>query len=465
MSEWLVNADADRIQDHIFATQQLRLIRGASMLQRDLNRHLLPQEARLLGGNVITSCGGTVLARFQSELSAGRFIDRAGNIFVGSTGSATITCVSVPYPEGAFEHALEASKQLLQRTKNGRAEPVFQGSRPFWAICSACGLYPAKSATNEGELLCRTCEICSDRGQRQEDGVVLLAPDFEWIGKQSSPENYVALLYLDLDRMGKWLPGAAGNSESRYAKLSESIENTVDKAIRNACGRLQPAQEDGKLYSIHEILFIGGDDAALVVPADRAFEVLEAFREGLKGFRSQYREVFPQKPPPPSFSAGMVVAHSHFPIGDSMRIARDLVRSAKKIGQIDSIDYEILSESMTDRVLNTRKKVAELGDARWRTQKPYSIDELLTLRSGIASLKTHAPASKIKSLYPISYRGPIQAEMDYLSLLMRLDEKSKSEVRKLVGLSLWKTAPDGRVRTGAADLAELWDFVPADAGS
>src|SRR5256885_157239 len=101
--EWfLVNADADGVQNYIFATPDLKLVRGASAVQTKLNRECLRDEVSSHGGHVISANGGTVIARFPEEEQAERFREAADRLFREHTHSATVTTVIVPYPEGDF---------------------------------------------------------------------------------------------------------------------------------------------------------------------------------------------------------------------------------------------------------------------------------------------------------------------------------------------------------------------------
>jgi hypothetical protein len=449
MGDYLVMADADRVQEFVFAPHELRLIRGGSALQKNLNRKSLPALVGGMGQRAISKNGGTVLAAFPSMVEAETFCARARNRFRQETQIATISTAIAPYPANRFEQARSEALRRLEEKKQERAGVRFIGGGPLWAACSACGLYPAAgfSAADRSMAYCEACrrrERASNRGLFLPEGVKA-ARDLESIGSAARPENYIAFLYIDLDRMGEWLPKHAGNDEEKFRKLSETAFQTVKKATTSAC---QGMVNDG--MATHEIFLIGGDDAALAMPADRCFAFLAKFRE-------LYDEAEIEERLPP-FSVGMTIAHSHFPITEFRRISQELVRSAKAIKGEHSIDYEIVTTSMVERVTDTRTSIAAL-DGRFRTRKPYSLEEFGALEKTVRALKKGAPASKVRSLYLIAHRELIQAELDYLRLLGQVDEKARVELLNTVGQGLFQGDGTGKESTRAADLAELWEFV------
>ena len=126
--------------------------------------------------------------------------------------------------------------------------------------------------------------------------------------------------------------------------------------------------------------------------------------------------------------------------------------------QVTVTDYEIVTNSMVERVAATRGERAA-QDGRFRTRKPYSLDEFADLERAVRELKQAAPASKVRSLYLIAHRELMQAELDYLTLLGRVDKEARGELLKTIGQGLFQADGTGKESTKAADLAELWEFV------
>jgi hypothetical protein len=268
----------------------------------------------------------------------------------------------------------------------------------------------------------------------------------EAIGAVSRPENYIAFLYIDLDRLGKFLKDNAGNSEADYRHLSQAIDKAVVQGVRGTCEEMFPARQ-----AVYEILLMGGDDAVLVVPAQHGFEFVRLFECRLK---KEFSRECGERWQVPPFSAGMVIAHSHFPISEFLRHANELLASAKTVVDVDALDYAILTPSMTDSVLDERRKIAIRGGGHSRTRKPYVLKDFADLIDAVGRLKPNIAASKLKTLYGIAYESVGQATLDYWYLLDRLEEETANELRSLVGRDLWREAA-----TNAADVAELAEFI------
>lgn len=449
--EALVLADIARIQDYVLSPRILKLNRGASQLIKEANEKELPGIVTVLGGRVIYANGGNVMAVLPRDRSAD-FRLEAERTLRRLTGIAMVRTAAVDYPNpNEFPVKCLEIRTEMARVKSSSIPPAQPGSMPFWNACGACGLYPAIGWSKyvPSRCLCRACHLREGASDRYElKGKHRLAEDFDQIASCSSPAGYLALVYLDLDGMADYFEKEA-ESEERLAELAERIDRALTQAVQRARSGAD----------LSEVLLIGGDDAAVVVPAQHAFGFLEAFRSA---FREEYcrpLESRRQLPSSPTVSAGVVLAHSHFPISEFLRIAKRLLRSAKKIQGEDSIDYEIITTSISEDPLYNRARVAELGAGCFRTAKPYSLDRLLELKGELQKLKSSAPANKIKSLYRIAFRGRRQADLDYLFQLSRLDETSAGTLRRLIGDTIWEDLPDGRTVTHAADLAELWEFV------
>jgi len=474
VAKYLAIADADRIHDYVFSPHELRLIDGGSSLQDKVNRTDMRELVTQSGGRVIRASGGTTLAEFENDHTATAFCQGAESLYRERLFSASATTAMVR-DNGRFADVMEALADALERNKRAKRGAGFRGGNAFDQICQACGLFPASHIGTEPEQTERQiCHACLLRGRHRSQGKWRLnrglvpADDFEAMGRDSRPENYIVVVYLDLDRLGRYLNRHAGNDSRRYAKLSKNIDHAVRDCTYRAVKSL------GDRSGI--IILSGGDDAIVALRANGFVPFLRTFQEAFN-----VRTFLPGIPRP-TFSAGAVIAHSHYPIFEFRRISEDLLRSAKRLQrkrlarqredseekpqlrqeELDSIDYEILTASMTGDVIEQRETIRRRSGELRRTAKPYALTEFLDVAKNVAALKKEAPASKIKGLYQIAYEGRYQGELDYLYLLSRLNKADADNVRCLVGGSLWRprgtNGDEGEV-TFAADVAELWEFV------
>jgi hypothetical protein len=132
------------------------------------------------------------------------------------------------------------------------------------------------------------------------------------LAMQSKPQNYVALIYMDLDRLGKYLRDHGSRSKQHYRQLSRRTRSAVHHGVICGCAVISQSRDEPAPTPPFEIMLIGGDDAILFVAAHEAGAFLGSFAES-------YRESIVSLPDAGSalsFSAGIVWAHRahhHFP--------------------------------------------------------------------------------------------------------------------------------------------------------
>jgi hypothetical protein len=467
MPQVLAIADADRIHDYVFSPHELKMIRGGSSLQSRLNRRDMQRSIRARGGTKIYVGGGTALARFPSSERAGLFCRDIAEAFRHQTDIATVTTACVDYPDGQFLETRDRLRTALEICKNGKRDHHFSGSRPFWVTCQACGQHPA-STPNQAldKLICRGCRIREDSSKKSAyypEGC-RLPKDFEHIAARSSPPGYLAIAYIDVDRLGRFLADHATN-EKTFRHLSTAIDKAVTESAKTVLARMLIFQEvrDDTPFSqaYYEILLAGGDDAIVALPAQYIFQFLRAFQ-------NTYRRIFNRltrrhgepTTSAPTFSAGVVFANHHFPIAGFLRRAGERLKSAKRSWpQRDAVDFEVVTSSPAAAYVPE--------SALQPTARPYALEEFLLFAEKAAELKGDgAPSRKIHDLYTIAYEPEFQAQLQYWFLLSRLESTHREKLRAILETGgpdgdFWRRLEGAPNRaTRAADLAELWDFLP-----
>ena len=455
---YLAIADADKIHNYVFSPRELKMIRGGSAIQVELNYEDMPRLVEKNHGDVIYRGGGTVLAEFFSKAYADQFCRDCHAEFARKTGIATVSTARSPYDSSDFRGSLRRVRDELERNKQERGETVFNGGGSYWANCQGCGVYAAMSfgRSDPSRVLCAACVLREQGSKRKKNYPADVKPpeDFEAIGAFSRPANYVALIYIDLDRLGKHLADWAETSRLKYQEVSVLIDHSVREAVQKTCQEMLVFERDGNQQAAYEILLRGGDDAVLLAPASYGLQVLERFGQL---YRDSY-ESAETGTPTPALSAGVVIAHQNFPISDLLSMAEELLRSAKTLRGGDSVDFAVVSSSLSENPLTERRIAPQRSGGVYRTVKPYNLTDLMSQVARISRLKAKAPASKVKALYSIAYEEVMQAELEYLDLLGRLDEESKQIMLEAVGSELWAASASGWMGTRAADIVELWDF-------
>lgn len=463
---FLAMADADRVQDYIFHPPKLKLIRGASRLQAEAVDEL----ARTIEGpnRRVSAAGGVVIAALESEARVRAFQRDAERIWSRLMGAASVTSAAVPYT-GAFERALEAVQDAIEVKKRSNSKLAFNVGGPLWVQCEHCGESEAtRTRKYEGAELavCRSCHLKGRRNQQLRRADLDRPRDFEQLGRLADPSNYMGVVFIDIDQMGRYFKKHAyDRREELFQQASEGLEGAMQTAHATAAASIPFAidpkdrRRNPKPIAPYEKLYGGGDDLMVVTAGQHSFEYLIRFTEAFDQAAawSKYRK--------PTLSAGVVIAHSHFPIAEFAGLARKLARSAKRIEGEHSIHFKVWSSPTLDSAKSGVVHGSSVLPDEARTANPYTVTAFKQLIADIGVLKspkppeTAAPKSKINSLYKMAWSGPMAADLEYLNLLTRLERPHADAVKRAIGgASLWDIQ-NGAYRTRAADLVEAWEFV------
>lgn len=434
MKKYLVLADADRIHDYIFGSHELKLIRGASRLQQILAERKLPKLAR--PNEVIFAGGGRILVEFNDLDSATSFQRRAEDLYRRHTVVATVTTACVEYDGSKFGYAVQRVQDLLEVRKSARFETGYTHCNWFWSACERCGREPG-SLILEGRTTCQACRRRFRAGRRSPVGSIPLPKDFGAIAAQSKPENYLALVYTDFDRLGRFLSDH-GTSKADYKRWSNAIDRSVREAVNNTLARIGIC--DGQ--ALFELLVLGGDDAIVAMAPQLVFDFVEGF----------YKQIECLGADRPHCSMGILIAHHQYPVRDFVAGAEELLRNAKKKAG-DAVDYALLTQSMTDSTVAYRDRGA---DGIIRSKKPFSPQDFVELKSQLTTLKSTVASSRLRQLGRIVWLPKDQAELEYCYLLQRSAEPERTALLKVFGDRPWTKDGDGQWRSAVPDLMELW---------
>ncbi len=443
--------------------------------------------------------GGAGRVLFRDESKALQFKDKVIDLYREKTVNARVSVEVVARRQGeGFVDWMARGVRQSQRNKLGRIEGVAVLAGRWIMPCTSCGVEPAEHTLVEfGEhRLCRACNmkrkeiggclysqikpsekeiprclksprelakrytadfIFATLGQAVQDKYgkkTVLPQTFEDIGKQSKPANYMGLIYADGNRMGETVKKLGkdfdGDEDIKraYAAFSEIVdratrEAAVEAVLKNLDLREVESNEGPAMSVPAEFVLAGGDDLVLAVPAHIALETsidfMTIYQEKTKALQARW--VAEGKLPKPfdpdglTTSAGVVIAHAHYPVSDLMTMAADLMKIAKereaKLAKAASpktgtVDFMVLSESGSEGVKDRRKaeyfsKEGPKPVEIWRTERPYTVSEARKLVGRIRAFKEAGiPRTKIKALYPAVFQSPLQAQFECLKILHRL---------------------------------------------
>ncbi len=337
---------------------------------------------------------------------------------------------------------------------------------------------------------------------------VWVAQDLEELGQAClSRPGYVGFIYADGNSMGKQLESLP--TPAAYHEFSETLKRAISESVYEALAEnLHPTVVDRKAPTgkplgrgpIHpfEIVFVGGDDVMLIVPADAALPVAvrmcQLFEEKMQiGGASQLQLQTSKRP---TLSAGIVIAECHNPVRVLRDTAKELCKNAKhrchkeeraKRGTTSVVDFLVIkSQSML------RQKVKQLRNAppyyfseggarigRYLTAAPYTLQEAQRLLQILKLLRQiDVPINQLQSLVAALQRGRQYGSVHYLyqraRLAARLGETRKEQNMLARLPEVWPYDKDDPIpwhrvpghedesiyASIVPDLLELYPYVP-----
>ena len=406
--------EIEGIQRFVFAGTKLKIIRGGSALLDLFNRDQMRRAVEEKGGEVIFAGGGHCLAGGLSRDAAlviARKLER--DLRKLTDGQVSLAWGVGPETEtGDWKSAwAEVSRDMHRRALAApAASPPLP---PFVALCSSCGVSPARTLRDMRERALKPlCQACLGRIEmaekvlrlepqtiwhrlrpllnRQEDDVAFrrLLPEreLEQLASLGSVPKYLGYLYCDGNGMGRWLAQSATAKE--YGDRSRRVDAALHKAVASAMdAHCPPARSDGKLGA--EVLMLGGDDLIVALPADRgaAFtaHVLDTFHKEIGG------DV--------RLSAGLVFAPPTTPITILQKVASELLRSAKRYAYLEEtrgsggrapgyVDFQELTSSQV-----------EIEREHEVTCRPYRLSDFKTLMERVRQVRKAAvPRARLHAL-------------------------------------------------------------------
>jgi hypothetical protein len=537
---WVI--ETQKVKSYLFASPIMRETRGASVLLDLLNRKKTKEILKtsdLRDYEIVYLGGGTGRILFRREEDAKKFKNEVLNIYRQKTVNARVSVEIVPREDDeSFTEWMSRGVRQSQQNKLGQSKgvPILAGR--WIQPCTSCGLEPAEKILHEhGEQrLCRACllkrqeisnhlykEIKPGKKQKwllspasnlskhytdqfifttlaqhveNSNYEVYLPQDFDDIGRVSRPSNYMGFIYADGNRMGEVVKnlGEKITDEEEvkiaYKAFSEIMDQATREAAVEAVWEVVDIKKDDKFRFVPaEFIMAGGDDLMLAVPGHNALDVAILFMEKFQKRTIELQREYKGKKQLSEYfadvglttSAGVVIAHAHYPVSDLMGLAGELMKIAKikaahlaetKKEQTGTLDFMILTEAGSESIKDRRKveytRSSNSGLEIRLTERPYTTAEARWLLTTIRALKnSKVPRSKLKALYPVLFQGPMQAQFDALRIKERLkitgDLKRSAPLKKLVTSILpifpFREHDDNSWSTPLTEIIELYDFI------
>lgn len=454
--------------------------RAASALQRLRQIRSVPGFQDI---EVIYSAGGSLLARAQARhaLDIGRCVE---DLYAAVTLAAGATCATVPLDEDHFRDCYRLLGRRLRRAKDsklpnpGREDLPRQGeercsscdvrvrvgdyvrrwedeptARP---ICSACMVKNRASAL--AGMLGRLKQAA--RATDQPVGTKLARDLGEIATRRSSADidgkAYVAAIYMDGDGMGRVVERRAKSPEG-LRDFSTDLKAAMEACVLHSLVEMLPASEG--LWPF-QVVYVGGDDLFVLVPAGDALHLARAIARRFEEEMAAH-EV--------TMSAGIVVAHPHYPVYFLHRIAKALCSSAKRKSP-GSVDFEVLrsgSVPATDvkRLRGLLRPVDPPSgriERRSLTMRPFTwqeLDALLTVCEAFSSY----PKGQLSALARSCLEGRLVGTSHFLYQLGRTPGQDGGEALKMLVDAFGAASPPPwrATQVGREGQMDVWDYATA----
>ncbi len=517
MSEkvWLVSFDTDRVKDYIFATSDLKKIRGASALLEELNKEKTPREIRKIYPNLpdehIIVGGGVAMTIVPSAELAAKVKAQIEALYRAETFTCSTTGVYLEIPEAelhtsAFGTHMKRLGVKLREAKDAKGAEVAFPLTPYTRPCDACGHYPSVQIDPDdpNQALCRSClkkhenskparsffwqefrKFVKNHGGPESPWLKAEEPeDFDDIGRTSSPPGYLGFICADGNEIGRlWEKVRDFHAYYHLATgLDELIRRITYRALKEVL------KEPRQNIFPFEILLMGGDDLMLVVAADAALKVAIRIAEYFENEANELAHS-PEAGIPSgehlSLSVGVVIAHDHFPIKAMYDLAMQLLRRAKRRASerkkrdqrpCGTVDFMVVTEAATaglekvrGEMLTERSFVVppSRGEEFTLTERPYTYEELQKLINWAWRFKKKGfPRSSLYAMYEALFQSKTQAQLTALAVLGRAKQEHRDlgiHFFKDFGVSLfslpWRERGKGKFSTPLGDLIEIYPFV------
>jgi hypothetical protein len=455
MTQYLLAAEADKIQDFVFRSSRLREVVGGSQL---LSRFCeeVPSLLKPLGDSmdIVISAGGSFRIIFDEKIQATSFGEQLAEVYHCAMDS-TLTIAEPVAINSDFGNASDNAEKALRKAKLWRHGWQSQEHMPYMAFCASCGVglavdYRAYNEGSDRQYMCASCLNKNAERERQEQAeeegsflgdfyrVVLQElqkPEdprkVDWPGKKEhsgrsekdptediadyDPRRYVAYLLADGNRMGE-IFGECENSD-QMKKLSKGLTNAIRRALAVPTKEIMKNNdlEDDKLDFIPVLpLILGGDDLFALIPAPWALDFAQSFCQTYELGIEKLINDLGLKVPRPTISAAVVICKSKHPYKLAHEVGEARLEEAKHIGKCAILkDKENHSTINFEVVLGGRLVIDSPSGNMRPTLRPYwvmneepsdwglSIQSLIDQRFELRNIPNKR-LSEIQSFYDLS---------------------------------------------------------------
>lgn len=508
MTQYLLAAEADQIQNLLFRSSHLRQVVGGSQLltgicRRDIYALLeITLQERYKPDNVIVSDGGSFRIIFENREDAVALGRLLANYYKQVTGSTISVAEPVPFTESSFQESMRIAAGALKKVKMSGGSPVAVEQFPYMAVCASCGTAPASKygkmhENDRPNYTCLHCRLKEDSREGdfledfrqcvyscQENGEQLPPLSFP---KSTSDvadldsKNYVAYLVADGNDMGIWFDRCANGRQMNVfsRQLSHVLRQSLARPSMPLVTRHTMKKNDSLLPVMP--LVLGGDDLFALLPARWAIHYALQFciqyeKEMMNALKRAELTAGEEKP---TVSAAVVICKGKYPYTLAYRYGKELLKESKQLSKELAFNG-VYSSFVNFGVITGNEIIPQNVEEEFSTFAPYSAGKLENKGPDLAALieqrfkMRNVPAvwrAQLKSLYIHDDKTELAWDEKLKGFLARLAEldnntgvKFKTALQNLGNenhefFPHWLTWKGRRFGHGLPDLLKAWDYL------
>jgi hypothetical protein len=413
MTQYLLAAEADKIQDFVFRSSRLReVVGGSQLLSRFCEEVPTLLNSPRDGMDIVINSGGSFRILFDDENQARLFGEQLAEVYRRAMDS-TLTVADPVAVNANYGKASKEAEKELRKAKRWRERWQSQEHMPYIAFCASCGIglavgYKSYHGSDEKQYLCTSClNKNAERGssrQANEAGSFLenfyklvlggrkdLA-NFGWPGKEKyrgrseldptddiadyDHRRYVAYLLADGNGMGKIFDECKKQKQMR--KLSDQLTFIIFQALAGPTKEIMNNNklEDRPCFIPVLPLILGGDDLFALIPAPWALDFAQSFCRVYEQRMAELIKDLGLNVPKPTISATVVVCKGKHPYKLAHEIGETRLKEAKQIGKRAILEDDKHYSTINFEVVLGGRLVSDCPSGAMRpTLRPYWVTD------------------------------------------------------------------------------------------
>lgn len=453
MTQALLAAEADKIQDFIFRASHLREVTGGSALLTrfcDKIPDLLPHQPL----RSIIHDGGNFRLAFANKSEAKAAGDALADYYYQMTGCSLTVATPVDWDGSdlTFQQANQQAGSLLRSAKRAKA-PVASAHLPYIAFCASTGVELAadyrqvkprqrSNYASRASLLKKYEHEDSRREEFLEQFLTLIHQgqqhdlDFPTEADQVGsydPRNYVAYLVADGNGMGAVFDKC--QNPNQVAKLSIRLTEIVCDSLTLPARSFLNIVKKSVMPVLPMIL--GGDDLFVLLPAPYALAFAEQFcrefEQRMAACLQDELKLDLAQTGRPTMAAAIVICKASYPFQLAHQRGEVLLKAAKRVAKSlperpSTVNVELIVGSTLQETNNNQHQPTLapylVGDVQVETDQPgMTISTLLAVRELLTDLEQKPRAQLLNDFFDQPQLQRLGNDADRKAWQKTLEEK------------------------------------------